>query len=363
MENIGKIFKIIIGGGIFIIVFVLAYPVLAQTCFEPPEGLVNWWDADSVSGSTAFDIAGENDVTMEGGISIVSGLVGNGFNFDGVDDFINIGQPLSLSEGTVELWVNRQGFTSWSDVFIGSVNLTSLPNRAPTFGVQSPGALIWEFGNLTVRNTGKLLAIGEWHHLSMTWKQNPNNTHSVVVYLDGVIVGTGISTGVTGFTDVLIGAYNWPNPLDQFARAIIDEISIYNRNLSDTEIQTIFLAGSEGKCKVIDVSIDIKPGSFSNSINPRSQGVIPLAILTTDNFDASAVDVTTVLFGSTGTEATPMQSALEDVDEDGDTDMILHFNTQDTDIQCGDTVAVITGNTFDGRSIKGADIISTVVCK
>jgi hypothetical protein len=82
------------------------------------------------------------------------------------------------------------------------------------------------------------------------------------------------------------------------------------------------------KFKVIEkqVSIDIKPGSFPNSINTESKGVIPVAILTTDAFDATAVDSTTVFFAATGNEAAPVQFVLEDVDGDGNTDMILHKN-------------------------------------
>lgn len=64
------------------------------------------------------------------------------------------------------------------------------------------------------------------------------------------------------------------------------------------------------KFKVIEkqVSIDIKPCSFPNSINLKSKGVMPVDILTTEDFDATAVDPTTVLFGATGTEATPVHS-------------------------------------------------------
>jgi hypothetical protein len=111
------------------------------------------------------------------------------------------------------------------------------------------------------------------------------------------------------------------------------------------------------------VQIDIKPGSFPNSINPRSKGVIPVAILTTNSFDANTVDPTTVLFGPTGTEAALVHSALEDVDGDGDTDMILHFKTQDTGIVCGATSASLTGETFGGQAIEGSDSVKTVGCK
>src|SRR5437867_4787891 len=107
----------------------------------------------------------------------------------------------------------------------------------------------------------------------------------------------------------------------------------------------------------------IKPGTFPNSINPRGKGVIPVAILTTDTFDATTIDPTTVRFGSNGTEAAPVQSSLEDVDGDGDTDMILHFKTQDTGIVCGDTSASLTGETFGGQAIEGSDSIKTVGCK
>ena len=111
------------------------------------------------------------------------------------------------------------------------------------------------------------------------------------------------------------------------------------------------------------VTIDIKPGSFPNSINPKSKGMISVAILTSDSFDATTVDSTTVLFGAAGTEAAPVQSALEDVAGDGDTDMILHFKTQDTGIQCGDTSASLTGETFNGQAIEGSDAIKAVGCK
>ena len=52
-----------------------------------------------------------------------------------------------------------------------------------------------------------------------------------------------------------------------------------------------------------------------------------------------------------------VHSALKDVDGDGDTDMILDFNTQATDIQCGDTSASLTGETFSGQMIQGSDSV------
>jgi hypothetical protein len=113
----------------------------------------------------------------------------------------------------------------------------------------------------------------------------------------------------------------------------------------------------------IEVTIDIKPGTFPNSINPRAQGAIPVAIVTTETFNATAINPTTVRFGRTGTEAAPVHSAFQDVDSDGDVDLILHFKTQQTTIQCGDTSASLTGQTPDGQAIEGSDSIVTVGCR
>jgi N-acetylneuraminic acid mutarotase len=111
---------------------------------------------------------------------------------------------------------------------------------------------------------------------------------------------------------------------------------------------------------VLAVAIDIKPGSFPNSINPRNNGVVPVALLTTSAFDATTANATTVRFGANGTEADPVHVTLADVDGDGDTDMILHFRTQQTGITFGATSASLTGSTFGGLAIKGSDSVNTV---
>ena len=112
-----------------------------------------------------------------------------------------------------------------------------------------------------------------------------------------------------------------------------------------------------------EVSIDIKPGSIPNKINPGSLGVIPVAILTTGTFDATTVDPNTVRFGATGTETASIHFALEDVDADDDTDLILHFKTRSTRLLCGDTSASLIGNTYSGQIIAGSDSIRTTGCK
>jgi hypothetical protein len=118
---------------------------------------------------------------------------------------------------------------------------------------------------------------------------------------------------------------------------------------------------------IITAAIDIKPGSWPNAINPRSKGVLPVAILTTStaagesvDFDASTVDPLSVKFGPGEAEEAHIKGHIEDVDNDGDLDIVLHFKTHETGIQYGDTEACLTGNTIDGKSIQACDTIKTV---
>ena len=150
-------------------------------------------------------------------------------------------------------------------------------------------------------------------------------------------------------------------------------VTVYSRTASNftAPIRILGPAGATGlnnpagialSVSTTQVSIDIKPGGLPNSINLRNRGVVPVAILTTGTFDATAVDPGTVRFGATGTEAAPVHAALEDVDGDGDIDLILQFNTQDTGIVCGAVSASLTGQTFGGQAIGGGDFIKTTGC-
>ena len=110
------------------------------------------------------------------------------------------------------------------------------------------------------------------------------------------------------------------------------------------------------------VVVDIKPGSFLNIVNLKSNGVIPVAILTTENFDATTVDPISVRFGPSDATEAHGRGHVQDVNADGRPDLLLHFRTQDSGIECGNISASLTGQTFDGAAIQGVDVITTAGC-
>ncbi len=125
-----------------------------------------------------------------------------------------------------------------------------------------------------------------------------------------------------------------------------------------------------------EITIDIKPGGNPNNINLKSKGVVPVAVLTTDGFDAGNIDPTTVTFAG----AAPVRWKLEDVDDDGDKDMLLHFKTQDllkgeenlggldeyskkatlTGTITSTITSTMTSETTDGKEIRGTDKVCIV---
>ena len=149
---------------------------------------------------------------------------------------------------------------------------------------------------------------------------------------------------------------------------------------SDNSRQTSFTL----EC-IMPVAVNIKPGSFVNPINLKSNGVIPLAVLTTAAgeyglplaFDATTIQPRTTRFGPEAVviagggareahEQGHIEDAIERSDEitqDGDLDMVLHYRTQQSRLTGGETEACVRGKfVSDGvtYTFHGCDLVSFV---
>ncbi|MGH9203892.1 MAG: SBBP repeat-containing protein, partial [Vicinamibacterales bacterium] len=162
-------------------------------------------------------------------------------------------------------------------------------------------------------------------------------------------IGNGIAADSSGNAYVIGDTFssNFPtmNPL-QSARAGAEDAFL-------TKISDPFL----------DVAIDIKPGSFPNSINLGSAGTVPVAIFSSATFDARTIDPLTITLAGAQVKlkgkGTP-QYSVEHVDNDGRLDIVVHVSTEALQLTENDTEAVLNGVTSDGRRIRGSDSIRIV---
>ena len=118
-----------------------------------------------------------------------------------------------------------------------------------------------------------------------------------------------------------------------------------------------------------EVAIDIKPGDDENTINLGSQGVLRVAFLTDDTFNASTIDPLTVTLAGRGFSGLikmrgkrnpqPMAS-FEDIDEDGDLDLLVYLEIENLALEPTATVCMLGALTTDGWVVQGQDIVNIV---
>jgi hypothetical protein len=139
------------------------------------------------------------------------------------------------------------------------------------------------------------------------------------------------------------------------------------------------------------VDIDIKPGSCPNSYNPNSRGVLPVAVVGTDGFDVSQIDLASVTISradGVGGSIEPQEgppgshSVIEDVatpfsgeacgchelEGDGIDDLSLKFKTVDLvaalelDLLPGGDMPelVVSGTLVDGGQFEGSECVRLV---
>ncbi len=140
--------------------------------------------------------------------------------------------------------------------------------------------------------------------------------------------------------------------------------------VASTNIQVIIGAGGEP----IEVALDIKPQSCPNPLNVKSKGLLPVAILGTDDFDVSSIDITTLKLNGeapvknsfedvTAPTALPAPCDCEELVPDTYQDLTLKFDRQAIiatlgAVENGDEILLtLTGELTDGTPIEGSDCV------
>lgn len=218
-------------------------------------GLVGYWtfNGKNLSGTTAFDSAGNNNGTLTNKPQPVIGRIGQALNFDGTDDFVNGGSGASLdnlatvTKGlTVSAWIKPLTLgDSSAGVIVDKGTASSVGwrlrvavNNALNFDAQ------FDTTDLFRTSANNSIKLGEWQHVAATW-DGSSLARNVFLFINGNFqAGGSIGNGVTTRPDDSAQNINFGGTgITLSFNGGLDEIRVYDRVLSPDEIKRLYNMG------------------------------------------------------------------------------------------------------------------------
>jgi len=261
---------------------------IGAVCVTPPSGMVSWWDGDAVSGTAVSDIIGSNHGALLNGATTAPGKVGDAFSLDGINDYVQAPYVYS-GPFTVDLWV-KSGSANQS-MYTSLFSSGHPGHYDPFFQIDFDGAGNYRFhAGLEVLHINIGAATTNFQHVAVTYDGSLVRT-----YLNGVLQNSGVWTGATlQFEIAKIGTNR--NVTHRF-HGLIDEVEIFNRALTTVEIQSIYAAGSAGKCKTVINQPPVAVNDFYSTNEDTPLNVAATGVLFNDT-DADGDVLTAALVGA-----------------------------------------------------------------
>ncbi|MDO8522948.1 MAG: LamG domain-containing protein, partial [bacterium] len=238
----------------FVLVFIVSsfivspFPAHAGLILQHPNytsltsGLVGFWsfDGKDISNLTALDRSGQgNNGTLTNGPVRTIGKLGQALDFDGSNDYVNVGDHSSLDLGdvlTYSLWVkrDRSSFSTYEVLMskgAGTFVLVFTVDNTVSANKHSSGE---------IAESNQAISDGAWHHIVAA----KNGSAFFKIYIDG-IDRTGSVTDKTltnGDSSLRLGT---ESPVaGNYFDGSIDDVRIYNRALSADEIKRLYRIGA-----------------------------------------------------------------------------------------------------------------------
>jgi hypothetical protein len=213
------------------------------------DGLVGWWKFDEIDGSIAYDSSGNgNDGNLTNGPTWTEGKIGGALSFDGVDDYVNLGNVLSSSYTKVA-WVKKTD--------TGTGNILSFGDSHALW-IKSTGYLAVKHfysGSVELKDD-KLFSINQWMHVCSTYEAN---TQEMSLLKNGsVIMSTSNVQELGSNIQVFAGKFKDWNSWT----GLLDDVRIYDRALSAVEVKALYELGEQpvqesgsGMTRVVDDTV------------------------------------------------------------------------------------------------------------
>jgi hypothetical protein len=224
--------------------------------YQQASGLVAHWKFDEGSGTAAYDSAGNNDGTIDGA-QWMDGIFDGALDFDGKDDYVALGDVNEFEFGNADfslsLWFCTEGTHNIPGPYHYGHILSKYDDQGDSrqwaIGQDEPGRLNFYTNPTGQSSTHEDLFSGEggyqnqWVHV--VGVRNGSEKH---LYINGVLDNTATTAGVV--TGKSAGVYVGCRQSEAsnriyFFNGRIDDVRIYNRDLSAEEIQELSQAGMD----------------------------------------------------------------------------------------------------------------------
>jgi len=211
--------------------------------------MAGWWTGDG----SGRDIAGGNNGALLNGTGFTTGMVGLAFSFDGVDNQVTAPHNVNQNGGsqiTIDAWMGQATFGHGRPIVqkrsasnIGGYTLeTTQSPFGPNNGLQ--WAIMINGTYRILQTPANVFASNTFYHVAATY-----DGAMMRIYIDGIErASMAVAGTIDPSTEPLVIGRSVVAPASVF-HGLIDELEIFNRALSASEIAAIFNAGAAGKCK------------------------------------------------------------------------------------------------------------------
>ena len=200
----------------------------------PTNGLVLAFGFNENSGTTVNDASGQRNNGAVSNTAWTTGKFGQALSFNGTSSWVTVNNATSLNLSnrmTLEVWVYPTTTSGWRTVIMREPNANYyLDSSNGSFTGAGPSAGVNNGSNQDVYGSSSL-PLNTWSHLAATWDGT-----TLRVYVNGAQVASkAIGQAIVATTSPLHigGNSNW----GEYFAGKIDEVRVYNRALSQAEIQ------------------------------------------------------------------------------------------------------------------------------
>lgn len=282
-RSLGAIFAVVV-----LVSSMVQLPTSAEqstnSCAIMPEGLVYWLKAEG----NADDYLGSHDGIIHGLVTFSEGMVGDAFVFNGGSNYVSIAQSLNIPAGaaprTLEMWMYSEIGTWQSDLHTSFWTGTTLNKSAFFVDFETHPTMQFATWDEDLWFTSSVPKVG-WFHAAFVY----DGETTLNAYINGELAGSLELTAplTTSVTETLVGSgYHSAGQLYFLGK--LDEVTLFNRALTQDEIASIALAGESGKCINSAPTADAGPDqlvktsslvTLDGSLSSDPEGNLPLSYL------------------------------------------------------------------------------------